>query len=85
MGRYDFAKGDIALLYKHADVVLRGHNHEGLALFWYNSPTRGKCSYIIYEPDTYPLFEFYVKANWKAKLCIKQLKDLCDFIETGPV
>lgn len=62
---YHVAKGDLLLQSKHADVAFTGE--EGLAAFWFNTPTKGKCLSVEYNRGNWPALYIVIQANWRAR------------------
>ena len=64
---YSHARGDWSVASKHADLTLeRGYN--AWTMFFFNTPAKGKCLQVCYEPCNYPALNVYVTANWKARI-----------------
>jgi len=62
---YKLTKGDFVVQSKHADVSFS--NDGCWALFWFDTPEKGKCLSIDYIGSGYPAVVVCVRANWKAK------------------
>ena len=66
-------KDDLLLFSKHADVAFK--DGEGnFALFWFNTPKRGKCLSVECNTDDYPAVLVTILANWKNRRCIEKYR-----------
>ena len=70
--QYMVAKGDLCLQSKHADAAFSGY--EGLALFFFDEPKRGKCLSVQYNKGDWPAVHVIIQANWKARLQIAKYR-----------
>jgi predicted lipoprotein with Yx(FWY)xxD motif len=78
---FHLAKSDTLLQSKHADAAFQGRAGPGWALFWYDTPRKGKCTCVEYNPENWPAVYVTVKANWKAKRDIASYRRDCDWSE----
>lgn len=60
------AKGDLLVVSKHADASFAAEGI-GVALFWFNTPVKGKCLSVEYNILNSPAVHVCIQANWKAK------------------
>jgi hypothetical protein len=58
-------KGDMLLQSKHADASFNLGN--SFALFWFNTPVKGKCTSVTYCEVDYPAVYVTIGANWRAR------------------
>lgn len=63
------AKGDLLAVSKHADVAFR--SEDDFALFWYDTPEKGKCLSVEYVKANYPAITVCIEANWRQRRYIK--------------
>ena len=69
-------KGDLVLQSKHADIALwtdNGASDERI-MFFFNTPKKGKCLSIEYNPANFPAFMIIIQANWKSRKRIAYLR-----------
>jgi len=71
---YKVAKGDFTLQSKHADVSLVDGELDNFAVYWFDTPTKGKALCVMHTTENYPALCVYVEANWKAKRWINTFK-----------
>lgn len=65
-------KGDLLAVSKHADVAFM--SEDGFALFWYDTPEKGKCLSVEYVKANYPAVTVSIEANWRQRQYIKALR-----------
>jgi len=65
-------KGNLLAVSKHADVAFT--SEEGFALFWYDTPEKGKCLRVEYIKANYPTVTIIIEANWKQRQYIKEFR-----------
>lgn len=66
------AKGDLSAVSKHADVAFM--SGDDFALFWYDTPEKGKCLSVEYIKANYPAVTVSIEANWRQRRYIKAFK-----------
>ena len=66
-------KGDLLLESKRADASLASEDG-GWAMFFFNTPKKGKCLSAEYTPGDWPAAIIVVSANWKAERVIRRYK-----------
>jgi len=72
---YRQSKGDLILQGNHSDVKLWVEYSPGAwAVFFYDTPKKGKCLSVEYDPANSPALYISITANWKAKREVKMLK-----------
>ena len=62
---YTLSKGDLLLESKHADAAFS--DYDGWALFFYDTPKKGKTLSVEYNRGNWPAVLIVIQANWKAK------------------
>lgn len=65
-------KGDLLAVSKHADVAFM--NDGDFALFWYDTPNKGKCLSVEHIKANYPAVTVCVEANWRQRRYIKAFR-----------
>jgi len=65
-------KGNLLAVSKHADVAFT--SEDDFALFWYDTPEKGKCLSVEYTVADYPAVTVSIEANWKQRQYIKAFK-----------
>lgn len=65
-------KGNLLAVSKHADVASK--NEDDFALFWYDTPEKGKCLSVEYVKANYPAVTVTIEANWRQRQYIKALR-----------
>jgi len=65
-------KGDLLAVSKHADVAFK--NDGDFALFWYNTPKRGKCMSVEYIKANYPAVTVSIEANWRQRRYVNRYR-----------
>lgn len=71
---YEPTKGDFCLQSKHADESFLHIDEVGWVMFWYDTPTKGKCLSVDYAPGNWPSVLVVVRANWKARKEVNRLR-----------
>ena len=72
LSEFTIQKGDLLLESKHADVAFLCE--DGWALFFHDTPKRGKTLSVEYMRENYPAVFAVIQANWKAKRQIARYK-----------
>lgn len=69
---HSIARGDLFLQSKRADESITFE--DGWALFYYNTPKRGKCLSVEFNDNNYPSVTVCIQANWKARRTARKMK-----------